>query len=253
MDRIYAYRPYDNWRTLNIIEKQGKRFLKIYDFFLEINEDNYMPKAGLLFDEILKDQCKDKRVLDLGCGQLGILGIMALHYGAKEILATDVDKKCVNWLKKIIKNNNIKKFSVVKSNMFSKIDNKQKFDLILSNPPHMPMKKGKKCDSGGLDGRYYIKRIITNSINYLNDGGELNMMMLDFLGIDKSYNNDESIYEFARKQGYHDMKIIYKFKRKITPGSVTYESLDYIKKVYPKYKFDEFYPECNIVICNFKK
>lgn len=253
MSNISIYKPYENWKTFEIIEKDGKKFLKIYQYILEINENNYMPKAGLLFDEILKEKCKDKRVLDLGCGQLGILGIIALHYGAKELVSLDVDEKCIKWLKKIVNDNNIENMIILESNLFSLLKEEEKFDLILSNPPHMPMKEGKLCDRGGNDGKRYIKEIIKNAIKYLNDDGELNLMMFDFLGVDTSYNDDESIFEFAKKNGYKDMQVIYEFERNITKGSVTYKCLDYIKEVYPKYSFDELNPKCNLMICKFKK
>lgn len=253
MSNISIYKPYEDWKSFEIIKKDRKKFLKMYEYILEIDEDNYMPKAGLLFEEILKGKCNNKRVLDLGCGQLGILGIIALHYGAKELVAMDVDERCVNWLKKIVSDNNIKNMLVLESDLFSKIEDNQKFDLILSNPPHMPMKEGRLCDSGGSDGKYYIKEIIRNAIKYLNDGGELNLMMFDFLGIDTSYNNDESIFEFAKRNGYKDMQVIYRFEKNITDGSVTYSCLEYIKEIYPNYNFDETNPKCNLIICKLKK
>ena len=253
MSNTYIYKPYEDWKAFEIIEKDRKKFLKMYEYILEIDEDNYMPKAGLLFEEILKEKCNNKRVLDLGCGQLGILGIIALHYGAKEIVSVDVDERCVKWLKKIVMDNNIKNMIVLEGNLFSNLAINSKFDLILSNPPHMPMKAGKLCDSGGDDGKHYIRKIIKDAIKYLNDGGELNLMMFDFLGIDTSYNKDESIFEFARRNGYRDMKVIYRFEKNITQGSITYSCLNYIKKVYPNYNFGEINPKCNLVICKFKK
>jgi len=253
MNNISKYKPYENWKSFKIIEEQGKKFLELYEFKLEIDTNNYVPKAGLLFEEVLKSNSKDKEILDLGCGQLGILGLIALHYGAKKLVSVDVDEKCIEWLNRIVDDNNIKNVNIIKSDMFSKIDNNEKFDLILSNPPHMPMKDGKLCDDGGIDGKYFIKKIIKESYEYLKNDGELNVMMFDFLGVDKSYNNDESVFEMANKIGYKDMQIIFSFDRYITKESMTYKCLDYIKTIYPKYHFDEEIPKCKLIICKFKK
>lgn len=253
MSVIKVYKPYENWKSFNIIEEDEKKFLEIYNYRLQIDETNYIPKAGLLFEEILKNNANGKNVLDLGCGQMGILGLIALHYGAKKVLSVDVDKRCTKWLNNIIKENNINNMIVLKSDMFSKIDKKDKFNLILSNPPHMPMKNGKLCDSGGSDGKKYITKIISESFNHLEDNGELYIMMFDFEGTNKSYNNDKNIFEFAKEIGYREIKTIFTFEKNITPGSLTYECLDYIKTVYPKYNFGEQKPKCNLIINSFRK
>ena len=253
MEETIKYTPYYNWKEFKIIKVQNKKYFVFHNLFLELNKDGYIPKAGLLFEEILQEKCKDKKVLDLGCGPLGILGIIALSYGAKEVLSVDIDDSCVQWLNYIIKKNNLIGISTVNSNLFDDINKNEKFDIILSNPPHMPMLKGKICDSGGEDGKKYIYQILKEGYNYLNSNGELNIMMFDFLGIDQSYNADISISEYSKKIGYKECEIIFEIDKLITEGSVTFECLDYIKKVYPKYHFDSDKPKCKIVIVKFKK
>ena len=253
MDNILIYKPYENWKSFHICERNKRHFLKMYEYMLELDLNNYIPKAGLLFEEILKDKCANKKVLDLCCGQLGILGIIALHYGAKSVISLDEDSKCINWLKKLIIENKINTMKALESNLFSKIETNEKFDLILSNPPHMPMKRGKMCDSGGKDGKTYIKKILKESWNYLSDNGELDMMMFDFLGVNKSYNDDISIFEYAKKIGYRNTEIIFSFDKYIKEGSITFECLNYIRQIYPKYEFDEINPKCKICIVSFQK
>ena len=77
-------------------------------------------------------------------------------------------------------------------------------------------------------------------------------MMFDFLGVDRSYNNDISIFEYAKKIGYRNCEIIYEMVREITEGSVTFKNLNYIKKQYPKYPFEDI-PTCKILIVKFLK
>lgn len=253
MEEIIEYKPYDNWKVHKILKKEGKSFFCFNDVLLELNSEEYVPKAGLLFEEILQNNSKDKKVLDLGCGYLGIVGMIALHYGAKEVISADIDDNCIQWLQYIIKENKIDNIEAINSNLFSNIDKNQKFDLILSNPPHMPMLKGRLCDSGGSDGKLYIKQILQEAYNYLSENGELNIMMFDFLGIDKSYNSDISISDYAKNLGYKKTEIIYEIDKLIQEGSVTFDCLSYIKQIYPQYYFDDKNPKCKIAIVKFKK
>lgn len=109
------------------------------------------------------------------------------------------------------------------------------------------------CDSGGSDGKKYIIKIIQESFEHLEDNGELDMMMFDFEGANESYNNDKNIFELARDIGYKEINTIFTFEKNITPGSITYECLDYIKTIYPKYNFDIANPKCNLIINSFRK
>lgn len=253
MEKETVYEPYKKWKKYKIIEKKDGKYLKLYDYLLRIDESNYIPKAGLLFEDILIDKCQNKKILDLGCGQLGILGLIALHYGADNVYSVDVDSRCIKWLNQIIIDNNIKNMKTKESDMFSNIKENESFDLILSNPPHMPMINGKACDSGGKDGKKFIKEILNNSLNHLNNNGSVIMMMFDFLGLDESFNDEISIFQYAKDCGYNDCNIIYEFEKFILPGSVTYQNLNYIKNIYPKYNFGDINPKCNIVICEFEK
>ena len=253
MKETIKYVPYCNWKEFKILKQDEKRYFVFHNSLLEINKEGYIPKAGLLFEEILKEKCKEKKILDLGCGPLGILGMIALFYGAKEVLSVDIDDSCIRWLNYIIKENNLSGIKTMNSNLFEKIDQSEKFDVILSNPPHMPMLKGKLCDSGGIDGKKYIYQILKDGYNYLNDNGELNIMMFDFLGVKESYNDDISISEYSKNIGYKDCEIIFEIDKFITEGSVTYDCLNYIKKIYPNYFFDIDNPKCKIIIVKFKK
>ena len=253
MQEIIKYKPYDDWKTFDIIKDNGKTYFKLYDELFEINPNEYIPKAGLLYDEVLQGKCAGKSVLDLGCGYLSILGLIARHYGASNVTAVDIDDNCLEWLQYVIKQNGINNISPVHSNFFSSIESDAKYDLILANPPHMPMLSGRLCDTGGLDGKKYIYEILNGAYSHLNLDSELYIMMFDFLGVDKQYNDDYTIEEYAKKIGYKKIETVYSKNKKIIEGSVTYSCLDYIKQVYPKYDFGENPAECNIIIVKFSK
>lgn len=243
---IKSYYIFDNFR---------KTYLQYNKYMLELNKNGYIPKSGLLFDSILNnDNCAGKTVLDLGCGYLGILGIISLCNGALSVDAIDYDEKCVNWLKKIKNDLNISNLNCYCSNWFNSIFNK-KYDLILSNPPQLPMSSGTLHDFGGKSGRLYIEKIISDAYNFLNTNGILYLLVFDFLGTCNRTNNDISIFEYANKIGYSNIELAFEVEKVIKKDSLTFKSLDYIKEIYPLYNFytEDGTCRCNIQILKIQK
>lgn len=255
MKNIEIYNPF-NTKDYEIVQEDEKRFFKFNGYKLELSPSGYIPKSGLIYDMVLnEDCCKGKSVLDLGCGYLGILGVTAYLNGAKEVDSIDYDRACVEWFNKLIQENNFDGISCYYSNLFKEVKRKQ-YDMILSNPPQMPMIEGDVHDTGGLDGRDSIMEILEKSINYLNEGGGLYLLIFDFLGLDKRTNEKQSLFEIADSIGYKSCEVVYSVKKFIKPNSVTYKSIPYINQVYPNYEFKQLNDGskyCNILIAKFIK
>ena len=253
MQEIKVYNPF-NTKNYYLIKNQDKNYFKYNDYLIEICPNGYIPKSGLLYDMVLNENlCKNKKILDLGCGYLGILSLISKYNGAKKIDSVDYDIECVNWFKKIIQDNNFTNIECFHSNWFSNIKSTD-YDLIVTNPPQMPMLEYALHDSGGFDGREYILKILKEAINHLKVSGYLFCLIFDFLGTNVRTNEKESIMEFAEKIGYKDIKIIYEFEKNIMENSVTYNNLDYIRGVYPLYNFDnDGKLKCKIQIMSMRK
>jgi len=98
-------------------------------FFLAECSRNYLEKKN-----------KKIKILDLGAGK-GIQIETCKKLGFKNLTASDADKEAVSFLKN-------KGFNAIKSNLFSNI--KEKYDLIIFNPPYLPESKyDKKLDTTG--------------------------------------------------------------------------------------------------------
>ena len=243
--KLVNYKPFDNIEGFYLLKDNidckdyficSKSNLK---YSLEIKKNGYIPKSGLIFDKLIENSVKNKKILDLGTGELGFLAIHSLLNGAKEVVAVDIDENCIKWLNYIIKINSLENIIVKQSDYFEKISQNEKFDMILSNPPQMPMISDSKHDSGGLDGRKYIIEILLNSINYLYQNSNLYILIFDFLGTNMRTNNEKSIFEIAKEIGYSEVKIIKRAKKVIREDSVTFDRFDYINNIYPKYKFKQ--------------
>lgn len=240
---IEKYKPFDEIKNFYILEDKREKckFLLYnspeYDYSLKIKTNGYIPKSGLIFCDIIEKSVTNKKILDVGTGQLGFLAIHSSVYGAESVEAIDIDGECIEWLNCLVKENNLKNIKVNKSDLFEAIPKGTKYDVILTNPPQMPTNAGEKHDEGGIDGRKYIIEILKKSKEYLVSNGELYLLAFDFLGTSKRTNNEESIFEIAKNIGYKNVEIVKKVKKVIKPKSVTVNNLEHIKKIYPKYKF----------------
>ena len=236
MKELEVYNPFDT-QDYYIVNHDGKKYFLYRGLKLELSESGYIPKSGLLFDMILSpNNCNNKKVLDLGCGYLGILSIIAYINGAKKIEAIDYDDNCVKWFKKIIADNNLNNISCFKSDYFKNVDNKD-FDLILANPPQMPMLDGTIHDSGGNDGRKYILEIFDQAFEHLSQNGSLYILLFDFLGINKKTSEQPTLMELALARGYSNVQVVCEVYKKINKGGITFENIPYIKTIYPNYDF----------------
>ena len=120
----------------------------------------YEPREdSFLLAKYVKKYAKGK-VLDIGSGS-GIQAETALQK-TKDVIATDIDEDAI----KLLNKNGIK---TIKSDLFENI--KDKFDLIIFNPPYLPGKKDKTIH-GGKYGHEILEKFLTKLNNYLKNDGK---------------------------------------------------------------------------------
>ena len=157
------------------------------------------PETEFLTDYVINHEDKCRRVLDLCCGS-GCIGIALNKNGFDNVVLSDISPKALRQARLNAKQN-LSNVDIIKSNMFCSI--KEKFDLIVSNPPYIESREiktlqveVKKYDprlalDGGLNGLDYYKVIASEGANFLNDGG---VLYLEF-GI----NQENSIKKLLEK------------------------------------------------------
>ena len=127
-------------------------------------------------------------VLDM-CAGSGIIGLNAAKV-AKEVTLVDINPKAIKAIKYNARKNGIKNIKCIKSNLFSFLD-KQKFDVIYSNPPYLPKKTEKGWAdyalSGGIEGSETTLRIINSIKEHLKPGGTAFIILSTVYDIDKVY------------------------------------------------------------------
>ena len=153
-----------------------------------VNEDVLIPRPDteVLVEEVIAiaNKINAKKILDLCTGSGAIAISLAKYIENSKITAVDISKKALSVAKLNAKNNEVEnQITFVESDLFDKL-NKEKYDMIVSNPPYIKKKVIKTLDKevqqepkialdGGYDGLDFYRKIIYQSYEYLKFKGYL--------------------------------------------------------------------------------
>ena len=147
-----------------------------------------------------------QKLLDMWCGS-GIIWISALlKYNLDKVVCADINQFAVDNTIENIKRHNISdKVKAVQSDVFSNIDDDEKFDLIFRNAPYFDwdFDKNNILYRSMYDKNYeHIKRFILEWEKYLNEWGRIMLW----------FSSDRFPLEHARKlvnETWYDLKIFH--------------------------------------------
>lgn len=204
----------------------------------------FRPKTAIDITNILEEigyynLFKNKKVIDIGTGDTGMLARYASFSGAKEIYGIDIDPQSILFSEEIdklndfLKNNYIYWFNINFHELLSYQSFSNKFDFLLSNPPQLP------CpieningfhDSCGETGRELIIEILENGKKLLRPNGKIVISIFSFLGLEHC-DTMVPLFEIASNIGYKT-KILGIFTREIRPQGMVEKSINHINKVF---------------------
>ncbi len=150
-------------------------------------EDSYLLSEVLT--NYLSDKSKQIKILDMGSGS-GIQAEVCRSLGFNKMVCADIDSEAAAYLRE-------KGFKAVKTDLFSEINPKTKFNLIIFNPPYLPEHEydKEKDTTGGKKGFETIIRFLEQAKSYLNKHGVI-------LLLSSSFSKPKVIIEKAKKLGY---------------------------------------------------
>ena len=171
-------------KTINVIlDKREYTFFTSSGVFSK-NKVDYGTKVLVNYMQINEND----KVLDLGCG-IGIVGRVAASKTKNKVILTDVNKRAIKLAKMNTKK--IRTITVLQGNAFEKI--KEKFDVILLNPPQAAGKK--VCHAMIKDSKDFLLKDGTLQVvaRHNKGGGSLSEYMESVFGNMKT---------IAKKGGY---------------------------------------------------
>lgn len=172
----------------------------------EPSDDSYF------FAEFLKrylKKSKPQTYLDMGCGS-GILAKTVSNFFKKEnILCVDINPSAVSA-------NRLLGFKATRSNLFSKIQKKKKFDLITFNAPYLPEEKiepdsSKLITTGGKRGDEISLKFLKQAKDHLTKDGRTLLLISSLTPMEKINKFKPKLV--AKKKIFFEELRIYEFKK----------------------------------------
>ena len=162
-------------------------------------EDSFLLSDTL--KHYLKDFPKTIKILDMGSGT-GFQANTCKKLGFKNITCVDINPKSINFLKK-------QKFKAIHSDLFSNVSKKEKFNIIIFNPPYLPEdtlepEDSKLATTAGKKGYELIVKFLKQSKPHLEKEGKILLLF-------SSLSKPSIIKKHARSIGYK-FKLINKQK-----------------------------------------
>ena len=179
----------------------------------------YQPaEDSFLMSEILKkeipsllEKTPDLKFLEIGAGS-GIHLETAKKLGIKNIQSSDIDIKSVNHC-------NLLGFNCIHSDLFEKIP-KQKFDLIIFNPPYLPEDSqepeySKLATTAGKKGNEIIIKFLKQAKEFLNKDAKI-FLITSSLSEDINFENlNYSAKEIGCEKLFFERLCIWELKSNI--------------------------------------
>lgn len=182
----------------------SQEFMKM-NFY--VNEKVLIPRPDteILVEEVINIAKKTnaKKILDLCTGSGAIAISLAKYIENSQITAVDISEEALRIAKLNAINNNVEdKITFVKSDLFENIV-KEKYDIIVSNPPYIKKDFMKKLDKevqqepyialdGGYDGLDFYRKIISEGYQYLKFKG--------YLCMEIGYDQKQEVFDIIKSQ-----------------------------------------------------
>lgn len=200
-----------------------------YSYFMGqkyvVNENVLIPRdeTEILVEEaykLLKNKTEKIHILEIGCGTGCISCALAHKLKDKdiEILSTDISLEAIEVaLENINKQDLVRKIIFRKSDIYSKIRDIERFDLIISNPPYIPIQEKENLQNEvknfepelalfapDKEGIIFYQKIIDGAPEFLKEGGAvafelgINQSKLVKMLLEKDFRDIEIVKDLAQ-------------------------------------------------------
>ena len=170
---------------------------EFYSLDFQITSDVLIPRqeTETLVDEVIKIAKENPlKIVDVGTGSGAIAIALAVNLPLAKIIATDISVDALHVAESNTKMNEVfSRINLKQGNLLDVLD--EKVDVIVSNPPYIPSNQIEHLQpevkkephialDGGSDGLEYIRKLIGNCSEKLNNNGHI------FIEIDPSQSEE---------------------------------------------------------------
>jgi release factor glutamine methyltransferase len=153
-------------------------------------------------------------VLDMCTGSGCIAVSLAKYVEGLNVSAVDISNDALEVARENAKNNNVL-INFAQSNLFEELDENNKFDVIVSNPPYIKTEEIKKLQKevtenepiialdGGEDGLEFYRSISRDAKRFLKNDGHL----IFEIGFDEK----DDVVKILKEEGYSNTNVINDF------------------------------------------
>ena len=180
----------------------------------QVNEHVLIPRQDteILVEEVMREMQDGSRILDM-CTGSGCILISLLHYSnwcegvGVDISAEALQVAEANGQALLAEN---KRPTWLKSDLFAQVEGK--FDIIVSNPPYIPtgviktlmpevkLHEPMNALDGMEDGLYFYRKIVEESLSYLNPEGKLYFE----IGCEQA----TAVSELMKEAGFGEVRVV---------------------------------------------
>ena len=169
------------------------------EFFVDENVLIPRPDTEILVEEVLEliNKKNNLSIIDMCTGSGAIAISLAKYTENNKICAVDISSEALEVAKKnAIKNGVDEKIEFINSNMFENVNDNEKFDVIVSNPPYIESEVVLTLDKqvqhepkialdGGVDGLDFYRKLLESSKRCLKENG--------IIAMEIGYNQREAV------------------------------------------------------------
>ncbi len=211
-----------------LIPRQDTEILveKVLNIIEVIQHNSYDVKLKNLIDKesikenifkVATDAHNKINVLDM-CTGSGCIAISVSLHGNVDVTAVDISEKALEVAKNNAKNLGADRVKFIESDLFEKInvnnsvEQDQRYDIIVSNPPYIPSKvvdglmpevvehEPRLALDGTEDGLWFYRKITEESLKYIKPNG--------WLCYEIGCEQGEDVSRIMMDNGYKDVKVI---------------------------------------------
>lgn len=193
---------------------------EFYGYPFKVDERVLIPRSDT---EILVEQCKylmneiqTPKIMDIGTGSGAIAISLGKELPNALVLGVDISEGALELANENRELNGAKNVKFIKSDIFSTLRDEKyrnvKFDLIVSNPPYIPVEEyrelmpevlryePKSALTDGGNGYYFYETISKEAKDFLIKGG--------YLAFEVGYNQAEKVAEIMREEDFEVISIV---------------------------------------------